>query len=78
MGISPAGAVMFLPESWGGRVSEKQITLESGFLSKIQLRDCIVANRGSVPDRGKPEQKRSIFTDTKIYKREVSVAFERC
>ena len=32
IGISPAGAVMFLSTGWGGRVSDKQITLESGFI----------------------------------------------
>ena len=46
IGISPAGAVMFLSEGWGGRVSDKQITSESGFLDKITNGDCILADRG--------------------------------
>lgn len=46
IGISPAGAVMFLSEGWGGRVSDKQITSESGFLDKITHGDCVLADRG--------------------------------
>ncbi len=46
IGISPAGAVTFLSAGWGGRVSDKQITLESGFLNKILPGDCILADRG--------------------------------
>ena len=37
---------MFLSEGWGGRVSDRQITLESGFLKKITAGDCILADQG--------------------------------
>ena len=46
IGISPAGAVIFLSEGWGRGVSDKEITVESGFLSKITHGDCILADRG--------------------------------
>ena len=46
IGISSAGAITFLSQGWGGRVSDKQITLDSGFLSKVQNGDCILADRG--------------------------------
>lgn len=46
IGISPAGAVMFLSHGWGGRVSDKQITNESGFLNKVTVGDCVLADRG--------------------------------
>lgn len=44
--IGITGAVMFLSHGWGGRVSDKQITMESGFLDKVTNGDCIMADRG--------------------------------
>ena len=46
IGISPAGAIMFLSSGWGGRVSDKQITIKSGFLDKVQQGDLVLADRG--------------------------------
>ena len=46
IGITLSGAVMFLSAGWGGRVSDKQISLDSGFFEKISIGDCILADRG--------------------------------
>ena len=44
--ISPSGAVMYLSSGWGGRVSDKQITIDSGFIDKLEAGDCYLADRG--------------------------------
>ncbi len=44
--MSPAGAVTFLSTAWGGRVSDKVLTLEPRFLEKVSHGDCILADRG--------------------------------
>ena len=46
IGIAPSGAVMFLSAGWGGRVSDKQISIDSGFFEKIYMGNCILADRG--------------------------------
>ena len=45
IGISPAGAVTFLSHGWGGRISDKQLTIESGFLDLLTFGDSILADR---------------------------------
>ena len=46
IGITISGAVLFLSAGWGGRVSDKQISIDSGFFQKISMGDCILADRG--------------------------------
>ena len=46
IGITPAGAISFLSSGWGGRASDKVITLESGILGKLEHGDEILADRG--------------------------------
>ena len=43
---SPTGAVTFLSGGWGGRVSDKEITIKCGFLDWIERGDQILADRG--------------------------------
>ncbi|KAK0135510.1 hypothetical protein N1851_028635 [Merluccius polli] len=46
VGMSPAGAITFMSSGWGGRVSDKQITAESGFYDLLEVNDEILADRG--------------------------------
>ena len=46
IGITLAGAVSFLSYGWGGRASDKMITLNSSVLEMVSHDDCILADRG--------------------------------
>ena len=46
LGISPQGVTTFVPDSWGGRVSDKHLTRQSGILRKLLPGDILLADRG--------------------------------
>ena len=39
---------LFLSAGWGGSVSDKQINIDSVFLEKISMGNCILADRGFI------------------------------
>ncbi|CAN7984960.1 unnamed protein product [Ixodes hexagonus] len=46
IGIAPSGLVTFLSDGFGGRTSDTAITVESGFLCKLQPSDVVLADKG--------------------------------
>ncbi|XP_038063975.1 uncharacterized protein LOC119734513 [Patiria miniata] len=46
IGITPSGIISYLSSAWGGRGSDKAITLQSDFLYKLLPGDYVLADRG--------------------------------
>ena len=44
--MCPQGLTTFVSKTWGGRVSDKHLTLNSGFLNKLLPGDIVLADRG--------------------------------
>jgi len=46
IGISPQGIISYISKSWGGRVSDKYLTENCGFLNNLLPGDVVLADRG--------------------------------
>ena len=46
LGIAPQGVITFISSGWGGRVSDKFLTENSGLLDKLLPGDVVLADRG--------------------------------
>ena len=44
--IAPQGMTTFVSSSWGGRVSDKHLTMDSGLLQKLLPGDVVLADHG--------------------------------
>lgn len=44
--MCPQGVTTFVSSAWGGRVSDKHLTVNSGFLTKLLPGDVVLADRG--------------------------------
>ena len=44
--VSPTGSIAYISKAWGGRVSDKAITQNCGFLDKLEHGDLVLADRG--------------------------------
>lgn len=44
--MNPHGAITFASKVYGGQISDREITIQSGFLTKLQPGDQVLADRG--------------------------------
>lgn len=46
IGITPSGAISFISDLYGGCISDRQLTIKSGILDKMEVGDSIMADKG--------------------------------
>ena len=46
IGITPQGTISYVSQSWGGRTSDKYLTVKSGILNKLLPGDLVLADHG--------------------------------
>ena len=46
VGITPSGAFCFISQAWGGRVTDRHLAANCGFLNLLETDDVILADRG--------------------------------
>lgn len=76
IGILPNGTVTFVSEAFGGRTSDTQITLSSGFLRRIEPEDVVLADKGFPGIRAPAEGQQGIVVLPPFSKGNVQFTYE--
>ena len=67
IGVTLCSAILYLSECWGGRISDKNLTQESTFLSLLEPGDIVLADHGYVYSVGGHCSTRSETGNTSIH-----------
>ena len=50
MGIAPCGLITFISHGYGGRITDGQLTNDSGLLNLLEPGDTVMADKGKSDD----------------------------
>ncbi|CAN8023229.1 unnamed protein product [Ixodes persulcatus] len=71
--ILPNGTVSFVSQAYGGRSSDTYITIDSGFLERIEPGDVVLADKGFPGIKAPVESKHGVMVFPPLLKRPVAV-----